>query len=80
MAQGRSTEIITMIKWIRTSRLSIKELSLSPAHAEGLWAGWGCDFSVEGIPYVAKRWSHWHVSLGNSLRIRIQQRTVFQVS
>ena len=29
MAQGRSTEIITMIKWIRTSRLSIKELSLS---------------------------------------------------
>ena len=29
MAQGRSTEIITVIKWIRTSRLSIKELSLS---------------------------------------------------
>ena len=29
MAQGRSTEIITMIKWIRTRRLSIKELSLS---------------------------------------------------
>jgi len=29
MAQGRSTENITMIKWIRTSRLSIKELSLS---------------------------------------------------
>ena len=29
MAHGRSTEIITMIKWIRTSRLSIKELSLS---------------------------------------------------
>ena len=28
MAQGRSTEIITMIKWIRTSKLSIKELSL----------------------------------------------------
>ena len=28
MVQGRSTEIITMIKWIRTSRLSIKELSL----------------------------------------------------
>ena len=24
MAQGRSTEIITMIKWIRTSRFSIK--------------------------------------------------------
>ena len=23
------------------------------------------------IPYVAKRWSHWHVSLGNSLWIRI---------
>jgi hypothetical protein len=29
MAQGRSTEIITMIKWIQTSRLLIKELSLS---------------------------------------------------
>ena len=29
MAQGRSTEIITMIKWIQTSKLSIKELSLS---------------------------------------------------
>ena len=25
MAQGRSTEIISMIKWIRTSRLSIKK-------------------------------------------------------
>ena len=24
MAQGRSTRIISMIKWIRTSRLSIK--------------------------------------------------------
>jgi len=24
MAQGRSTKIISMIKWIRTSRLSIK--------------------------------------------------------
>ena len=34
MAQGRSTEIITMIKWIRTSRLSIKELSLSIHSAE----------------------------------------------
>ena len=31
MAQGRSTEIITMIKWIRTSRLSIKN-SLSGSH------------------------------------------------
>ena len=34
MAQGRSTEIILMIEWIRTSRLSIKNslsLSLSPA-------------------------------------------------
>ena len=29
MAQGRSTKIISMIKWIRTSRLSIKN-SLSP--------------------------------------------------
>ena len=23
------------------------------------------------IPYVAKRWSHWNDSLGNSLRIRV---------
>ena len=38
MAQGRSTEIITMIKWIRTSRLSIKELSL-PFRVEGLGVG-----------------------------------------
>ena len=30
MAQGRSTKIISTIKWIRTSRLSIKT-SLSPA-------------------------------------------------
>jgi hypothetical protein len=26
---------------------------------------------LSSIPYVAKRWSHWHVSLGNSLWIRI---------
>ena len=32
MAQGRSTEIISMIQWIRTSRLSIKH-SLSPSSA-----------------------------------------------
>jgi len=32
MAQGRSTKIISMIEWIRTSRLSIKNsLSLSAA-------------------------------------------------
>ena len=31
MAQGRSTKIITMIQWIRTSRLSIKN-SLSGRH------------------------------------------------
>ena len=30
MAQGRSTKIISMIEWIRTSRLSIKH-SLSPS-------------------------------------------------
>jgi len=32
MAQGRSTKIISMIKWIRTSRLSVKN-SLSCAAA-----------------------------------------------
>ena len=31
MALGRSTKIISMIKWIRTSRLSIKN-SLSPTY------------------------------------------------
>ena len=30
MAQGRSTKIITMIKWIRTSRLSIKNSLSAP--------------------------------------------------
>ena len=30
MAQGRSTEIITMSKWIRTSRLSIKNSLSAP--------------------------------------------------
>ena len=33
MAQGRSTKIITMIKWIRTIRLSIKN-SLSETQCE----------------------------------------------
>jgi len=37
MAQGRSTKIITMIKWIRTSRLSIKK-SLSRNVGVGLEA------------------------------------------
>ena len=31
MAPGRSTKVISMIKWIRTSRLSIKN-SLSPTY------------------------------------------------
>ena len=44
MAQGRSTEIISMIKWIRTRRLSIKNsLSLRVTHCiecatSGGWA------------------------------------------
>ena len=39
MAQGRSTKIISMIKWIRTGRLSIKiPLSLwSGADVERIW-------------------------------------------
>ena len=53
MAQGRSTEIITMIKWIRTSRLSIKELSLSPLLVQGVgFRGegvWGLGFGVWGL-------------------------------
>ena len=40
MAQGRSTEIITMIKWIRTSRLSIKNsLSLLGLRPSGSLVG-----------------------------------------
>ena len=42
MAQGRSTEIITMIKWIRTSRLSIKELSLYRACGRSQTVGADC--------------------------------------
>jgi len=42
MAQGRSTEIMSMIKWIRTSRFSIKNsLSAgggSKGEAEGAWS------------------------------------------
>jgi len=34
MARGRSTKIISMTKWTRTSRLSIKN-SLSPSRMEG---------------------------------------------
>ena len=36
MAQGRSTQIISMIKWIRTSRLSIDN-SLSLSYGGGRW-------------------------------------------
>ena len=35
MAQGRSTKIISMIKWIQTSKLSIKN-SLSLPEEEGV--------------------------------------------
>ena len=38
MAQGRSTKIISMIKWIRTSRLSIKN-SLYQAGPDALGGG-----------------------------------------
>jgi len=41
MAQGRFTQIISMIKWIRTSRLSIKK-SL-PLDADNFCARTGCD-------------------------------------
>ena len=37
MAQGRSTEVISMIEWSRASRLSIKNsLSLEPCEVVGL--------------------------------------------
>ena len=51
MAQGRSTIIISMIKWIRTRRLSIKK-SLSP-NLEGI-------FGVEVLGLAAFRleWSY----------------------
>ena len=35
-------------------------------------------FQETAIPYVVKRWSHWHVRLGNSLRIRILRTRVFR--
>jgi len=35
MAQGRSTKIISMIKWIRTSKLSIKNSLCSRTHRRG---------------------------------------------
>jgi len=43
MAQGRSTKIISMIKWIRTSRLSIKS-SLSDREAMAA--------RLQGLAYV----------------------------
>ena len=54
MAQGRSTKIISMIKWIRTSRLSIKN-SPSGGRADVLTChhfqrpGIGFPFSVQGL-------------------------------
>ena len=50
MAQGRSTRIISMMKWIRTSRLSIKN-SLSHSYVWGLQLGlevWGLEFRAQG--------------------------------
>ena len=41
MAQGRSTEIITMIKWIRTIRLSIKNSLSLPLLRLGVDLGFG---------------------------------------
>ena len=53
MAQGRSTEIISMIKWIRASRLSIKN-SLS-AGSEGRPGVPPCfESSVILVRYVAR--------------------------
>ena len=40
MAQGRSTKVVSMIKWIRTSRLSRKN-SLSLSGAPRAWGGGG---------------------------------------
>ena len=54
MARGRSTQIISMIKWIRTSRLSIK-ISLS-LHQVLLSTGEGVEIPAgafpEGIPAI----------------------------
>jgi len=35
MAQGRSTKIVSMIKWIRTSRLTIKNFLSDAAGVQG---------------------------------------------
>ena len=48
MAQGRSTKIISMIKWMRTSRLSMKNyLSLE-------FRVWGLGFKVQGSGCTAR--------------------------
>ena len=49
MAQGRSTEIISMIKWIRTSRLSIK-ISITLGSGGRNEPGSGLEEAVEMLP------------------------------
>ena len=40
MAQGRSSKTISMVKWIRTSRLTLKNsLSLDPWNGRDRWNG-----------------------------------------
>jgi len=54
MAQSRSTKIISMIKWIRTSRLSMKK-SLSRVSVEclvfGVEGSSGIGFGVQGLGF-----------------------------
>ena len=49
MAQGRSTEIISMMKWIRTSRLSIKK-SLSLLTQDRSWKQETLDWRKKTAP------------------------------
>ena len=50
MTQGRSTKIISKMKWIRTSRLSIKN-SLSPCmHARS--SSWRLRLALSRLPHV----------------------------
>jgi len=64
MAQGRSINIISMIKWIRTSRLSIKNSLSAPLATQG----------ISGFPSA----THSEREIGNLLpNNRRQRRTCY---
>ena len=58
MAQGQSTEIISMVKWIRTSRLSI-ETSVLTREA----VPWCPPYGLQGYLAHKNHYSPWQVNL-----------------